>query len=433
MVRPRGRLRRGSRRPGHRLRAACARRRSQHRARSTAPSSSSRSTRCAPIACRPTATARSTTPAIDRLAADGVLFERAYSHAPQTLPAHASILTGRLPYQHGVRDNVGFVLPPGEADSRRHAEARRLPDGGVRLGVRAAAANRDRAGVRPLRRLVPARNRGVHGQPPAGRHRHGRRRRCLAGRPARRPLLPVRPPLRAAPAVARAAGRFCSHARAYDGDVAYADAVVGRLLDAAASARLRTTARSSSCSPITARAWATTARRSTGCSSTRGDSRAADRQAARVRAGAGSRVATPVQHIDLVPTLLDLAGLPAPHGLDGALAARLARRQRATLPDRSIYSETFYPRYHFGWSELYSLTDDAVATSRRPRRNSTTCGTIPGNAATWRHHGPAPPRPWTTRCARPGARQSRHRRPSAPRSASGCRHWGTWARAARPP
>ena len=38
------------------------------------------------------------TPAIDALAADGVVFERAYSHAPQTLPAHAYAV-GRLPFE----------------------------------------------------------------------------------------------------------------------------------------------------------------------------------------------------------------------------------------------------------------------------------------------------------------------------------------------
>src|SRR5215467_12893797 len=54
------------------------------------------------------------TPAIDALAAGGVVFERAYSHAPQTLPAHASILSGRLPFETGVRDNVGFSVKPGE-------------------------------------------------------------------------------------------------------------------------------------------------------------------------------------------------------------------------------------------------------------------------------------------------------------------------------
>src|SRR5436190_18035153 len=54
------------------------------------------------------------TPAIDALAADGAVFEHAYSHAPQTLPAHASILSGRLPFETGVRDNVGFTVKPGE-------------------------------------------------------------------------------------------------------------------------------------------------------------------------------------------------------------------------------------------------------------------------------------------------------------------------------
>jgi len=50
------------------------------------------------------------TPNIDALRRDGVLFERAYSHVPLTLPAHASILTGKLPPEHGVRNNLGFSL-----------------------------------------------------------------------------------------------------------------------------------------------------------------------------------------------------------------------------------------------------------------------------------------------------------------------------------
>ena len=50
------------------------------------------------------------TPAIDALAADGVVFEHAYSHAPQTLPAHTSMFTGKLPVEHAVRDNLGFSV-----------------------------------------------------------------------------------------------------------------------------------------------------------------------------------------------------------------------------------------------------------------------------------------------------------------------------------
>ena len=51
------------------------------------------------------------TPHLDRLAASGWVFDRAHAHSVMTLPSHANLLTGRLPYEHGVRDNAGFVLP----------------------------------------------------------------------------------------------------------------------------------------------------------------------------------------------------------------------------------------------------------------------------------------------------------------------------------
>jgi arylsulfatase A-like enzyme len=51
-----------------------------------------------------------TTPNIDRLASQGVLFERVSSSNPETLPSHATLFTGRWPYTHGVRANAGYVL-----------------------------------------------------------------------------------------------------------------------------------------------------------------------------------------------------------------------------------------------------------------------------------------------------------------------------------
>ena len=51
------------------------------------------------------------TPWIDRLASAGVRFDYAYAHNVMTLPSHANILSGRLPTQHGVRDNAGFRFP----------------------------------------------------------------------------------------------------------------------------------------------------------------------------------------------------------------------------------------------------------------------------------------------------------------------------------
>ena len=46
--------------------------------------------------------ARDTSPNIDALARRGVLFEKAFTPAPWTLPAHASMLTGLTPYRHGA-------------------------------------------------------------------------------------------------------------------------------------------------------------------------------------------------------------------------------------------------------------------------------------------------------------------------------------------
>ncbi len=50
------------------------------------------------------------TPNIDSLAASGVVFSRAFSHVPLTLPAHTDILLGMTPLGHGVHDNGIFKV-----------------------------------------------------------------------------------------------------------------------------------------------------------------------------------------------------------------------------------------------------------------------------------------------------------------------------------
>ncbi len=54
----------------------------------------------------------SRTPALDRVAATGVRYSHALTPTPLTLPAHASLLTGLDPPEHGLRDNGSAVLPP---------------------------------------------------------------------------------------------------------------------------------------------------------------------------------------------------------------------------------------------------------------------------------------------------------------------------------
>ncbi|HVR95827.1 MAG TPA: sulfatase, partial [Thermoanaerobaculia bacterium] len=56
--------------------------------------------------------AKASTPVLDRLAHAGRVYTDAHAHNVVTLPSHANLLTGRYPYQHGIRDNSGFVLPP---------------------------------------------------------------------------------------------------------------------------------------------------------------------------------------------------------------------------------------------------------------------------------------------------------------------------------
>jgi arylsulfatase A-like enzyme/predicted Zn-dependent protease len=51
------------------------------------------------------------TPTLDTFAARGVRFERCYCQTPLTLPSHTTLFTGTLPLFHGIRDNGGFFVP----------------------------------------------------------------------------------------------------------------------------------------------------------------------------------------------------------------------------------------------------------------------------------------------------------------------------------
>jgi arylsulfatase A-like enzyme/Tfp pilus assembly protein PilF len=53
---------------------------------------------------------RPTTPNIDQVAREGILFENVISPIPVTLPAHSSMLTGTIPPYHGVHNNIHYKL-----------------------------------------------------------------------------------------------------------------------------------------------------------------------------------------------------------------------------------------------------------------------------------------------------------------------------------
>ncbi len=307
------------------------------------------------------------TPAIDRLAADGVLFERAYSHSPQTLPAHVSLFTGLLPVDHGVRDNLGFALGP---------ERALLPELLAPLGYRSAAAvssyvlRREVGLARGFDsyddRLPPA----PPDAPSVQVQRDGGDSLAAAERwldenagvdspfflflHLYEPHTPYAPP-----------ERF-SRYEPYDGEIAYADEIVGRLFESLRGRGLYDDALIVLLSDH---------------GEGLGDHGEQEHgvflydEAIRVPLvmklprgrGAGQRVEVPVQHVDLLPTLLDLAGAPVPQELPGRSLRTLLAGDGEGWPTRHLYAEALYPRYHFGWSELYALTTDRYRYIRAPR------------------------------------------------------------------
>ena len=61
---------------------------------------------------------RASTPNIDAVARDGVLFRQALTPVPMTLPSHSSTFTGTYPPTHGVRTNDGYHLAPSSPDGQ---------------------------------------------------------------------------------------------------------------------------------------------------------------------------------------------------------------------------------------------------------------------------------------------------------------------------
>ena len=76
-----------------------------------------------------------TSPNLDKFAREAIRFERAWTVAPLTLPAHSSMLTGIVPSRHGVRDNGRNPLPE---QALSVAEVAR--DAGIQTGAMVSSA-----------------------------------------------------------------------------------------------------------------------------------------------------------------------------------------------------------------------------------------------------------------------------------------------------
>ncbi|HEX2642837.1 MAG TPA: sulfatase-like hydrolase/transferase, partial [Thermoanaerobaculia bacterium] len=297
------------------------------------------------------------TPALDRFRADAILCERAYSHYPMTLPSHVSILTGQLPPVHGVRDNVGYPLKAAEHPYL----PRLLKQAGYETG--AAVSSYVLRGETGLAEGFDFYDDHFQAAPGATADTVQRRGddtaraaldwiRGRAGKPfffffhIYEPHFPYEPQ---EPFAARYADR-------YDGEVATADRIVGDFLE-----ELRRLG-------IYDKALIVVLSDHGEGLGDHGEYQHAIfvyRETIQVplliklpgaRQG-GSTVQATTQLADVFPTVADALGLDLPknQNLAGASILGLLKEGGQTAPDRQVYSESYYARIHYGWSELTAL------------------------------------------------------------------------------
>jgi arylsulfatase A-like enzyme/Flp pilus assembly protein TadD len=303
-------------------------------------------------------------PVLSAFAREAVVFDRAYAHAPQTLPSHASMFTGQLPFEHKVRDNLGFTLSDGTATLASMFKSAGYATGGFVSAyvLRPETGIGQGFDVYDAKFPAMAADRSAAQVQRSGPQTLAAAEAWLKGITSDRFFLFLH--LYEPHTPYRAPERFADLA-AYDGEVAFADEIVGTLF-----------------TTLKARGWYDTATivvisdHGEGLGDHIEEEHGLFLYDEVVRVpwimrlpqaqSAGRRVRDPVQHVDLLPTLAAAARLAVPAGLRGRdLAGAISGR--ANLAPQGIYAEALYPYYHFGWSELLSLTDDRYRYIKAPR------------------------------------------------------------------
>ena len=298
------------------------------------------------------------TPALDRLRRSSVLFENAYSHVPLTLPSHATMLTGLLPYENGVRDNTGFRLsakhptlasllkPLGFSSGAAVSSFVLRRDRGLAEGFdfyddNVAGPRRERAGPETVKSLV-------------GWARSRKAGRLFLFLHLNEPHAPYEPP-------EPFRSRYAKNP--YDGEIAAADAAVGEFLDFLQEEGIYDGA-----------LILLVGDHGEGLGDHGEDEHGVFlyREAVRVplllklpgSGAAATTVRAPAGLTDIVPTVADMLGLPPGEKLPGMSLRRL---MRPDAPVRDVYSETLYPRFALGWSDLAALENDRSQYIEAPR------------------------------------------------------------------
>jgi choline-sulfatase len=293
-----------------------------------------------------------TTPMLERLAREGFQFDDAYAPMSQTSPSHATMFTGLYPITHGLSKN-GIPLPAANRTLAEVLHDRAYQTGAVtssRVFTKYSAFDQgfdsfdndvDKDGVRVVE--------GIHG----GVERLATRTTDLAlawikARDAKKPFFlwahyfsphyPYAPP--EAQRKVFAAGKDASALERlmglYDGEVAYADQEIGRLLDGLDAAQLQ----GETLVVVTA------------------DHGEGVKQHGVLQHGpvlyeesvhvpllfrwpghvaAGKRNATPVELVDVMPTVLELLKVPDPPPAQGRSLRPILSGEAQGDPERMVY------------------------------------------------------------------------------------------------
>jgi arylsulfatase A-like enzyme/tetratricopeptide (TPR) repeat protein len=303
------------------------------------------------------------TPGLDRLAAASLIFDDAIAQVPLTLPSHTSILTGQLPVGHGVRDNEGYLVNP-----KVTTLAAILKAGGYATAAFVSAFVLDSrfglsqgfdsyfdqfSGYREVNRDEIQRN---------AEETEAEVEKWLSSNKDKRffcwvhfydPHEPYDPPEPYASTYA---------ANRYDGEIAYMDRSVGKLLAKLDELRLadRTLV-------------IVTGDHGEGLGEHDETTHAMFLYSTtlrvplliRVPGGGPKRIPGVVRHIDLAPTVLDLLGFPPSTTMQGSTLVPVINGTETTK--RVAYSESLYAELHYGWSPLKSITTERYAFIESPK------------------------------------------------------------------
>jgi len=299
------------------------------------------------------------TPHLDALAARGVLFTHATAQVPLTLPSHACIMTGAYPTVHGLRDMGGFVLDKSHPTMASLARAAGFQTAAF-VGSRAVArqfglahgfdAYDDDMGPQTEEGKLPGifaeRRAGVVTDHALDWLKRNAQRRFFLWAHYYDPHAPYDPPEPYRRQYAKSL---------YDGEIAYMDEQVGRLLDGLDQ-------------------LAHTSRTLIIVVGDHGESLGEHGEATHgiflydatlhvplIVAGPdvprGKVISDQVRSIDLHPTVMEFLRLPASSEAQGVSLWPLIE-QGTHVRSNYSYGETLYPRTYMGWSELRAMRTD---------------------------------------------------------------------------